>query len=136
MASPTVDIGTGASMVFGTSGFTANKLSIVPPGASRPSLKTSHLGTTTNDTFTPGDLVDRGEIRFRFQFNPDTSPPIDQAAETVTITFRSGATWAATAFMTEYNPDVPFEDVMTGEATLKISGAITIVPAGGGGSGS
>lgn len=127
-----VDIGTGASIAFGTSSFTANMTSITPvSGAERASIQTTHLGTTTAHTFVPGDLVNWGECEITFQFDPDDRPPIDDPAETITITFplSSGGTGAATlagsGFMTNYGNEVPLEELMTAEATIKWTGDLT-----------
>ena len=126
MASPLVDIGTGITIAFGTSGFTCEILDVTPPEATRESIQTSHQGTTTAHTFTPTDLYDPGGLEISFHFNPDTDPPIDGAAEDITITFTSGATWAFSGFMTNYAASAPLEDKMTGSATFKASGDITI----------
>jgi hypothetical protein len=126
-----VDLGTGASVTFGTSGFTANYTELRLPGMSRPVIKTSHLGTTTADTFTPGDLVDFGEFEMDLQWDPDDFPPIDQVAETITLTFplSSGGSTAAkfqfTGFAHNFSGAVPHEELMTGSLTVKISGDIT-----------
>ena len=125
------DVGTGATIAFGTSSWSASIRNIDHSDISRPSLDTSHLGTSANRTFMPGDLVDRGEIELEFLFDPDTPPPIDQAAETVTITFPlpSGQSTAAdyefTGFLTNWSYGVPLEELMTGSGTVKVSGAIT-----------
>ena len=126
MASPDVDIGTGITIAFGTSGFSAEILDVTPPEATRESIDVSHQGTTTAKIFTPSDLYDPGGLTFDFHFNPDTDPPIDQAAETITITFPAGATWVFDGFMTNYAPSAPFEGKMTGSATVKASDDIAI----------
>lgn len=126
-----VDIGTGTSIVFGTSAFAANLLVVNHNNSSRPVVKTSHMGTTTNDTFMPGDLTDNGEVEVEFQFNPDNQPPISGAAETITISFplSSGESVKATAafsgFCFGWQWGAPMEELMTATATLKVSGAIT-----------
>lgn len=129
MASPTVDISTGITIVFGTSSFSAQILDVTPPSQSRESIPTSHQGTTTAHTYLPADLVENGELTFTIHFNPDTVPPIDAAAETVTITWPAGATWAFSGFMTNYEPDAPFEGKMTGTVTVKVTGDITVTAA-------
>ena len=128
-----VDIGTGASVVFGTSSFTANFTSLSIDGITRISIPTSHLGTTTAHTFVPGDLIDAGEFSMEFQWDPDDYPPIEGAIETITISFplSSGgstkATFAFSGFMTNFSGAIPLEDLMTGSATVKITGDITDV---------
>ncbi len=94
MPGATVDIGTGATIVFGTSGFTAEVMSISIDGIDRESIETTHLGTTVpaanqygGRTYIPGDLADPGTTTIEINFNPDTLPPIGLAAETITITF-------------------------------------------------
>jgi len=124
MANPTVDVGTGITIVFGTSAFTAEIVEVTPPGSSRESLDTSHQTTTTYKTFTPSDLVDNGELAFTMHFDPSKTPPIAAVAEAITITFPSAAAWDFSGFMTNYEPQGVFEGVMMANATVKISGAI------------
>lgn len=127
---PATDVGTGTSIVFGTSAFTANIDSIDWSGITREAINASHLGTTGDHEFIPGDLVDNGEIGLEFHFAPNDFPPIDQPAEVVTITFpipsggAAGATWAASAFMTDFEINSATEEKMTASATLKVSGSI------------
>lgn len=129
MPSPAVDVSFGFTIVFGTSAFAAQITDITPPAQTREAIGTSYQGTTTAATYMPADLVENGELTFTIHFNPDTAAPIDGAAETVTITWPSGATWAFTGFMTAYTPGAPFNGLMTGEVTVKVSGDITIVAA-------
>lgn len=128
MGAPAVDISTGFTIAFGTSGFTAQILDVTPPGSERESIETSHQGTVTWKTFLPADLVNNGELEFTGHHNPDTDPPIDGATEQVTLTFPSDATWVFQGFMTGYKPSWPFEDKGVFTATIKVTGAITITP--------
>lgn len=127
-----VDNGTGASVTFGTSGFTANITAINGDSIERPSIDTTHLGTTTARTFIPGDLVDQGNLTLEIQFDPDTTPPIKTATETITVTFplSSGGTtaadWEFSGFGTSFEYGVPLEELMTGSLTVKVTGDITI----------
>lgn len=123
--------GTGASVTFGTSGFTANFTELSIDGMSRPAIDTTHLGTTVARTFIPSELVDNGEFGIEFQWDPDDYPPIDQAAETITLTFplsssgSSAATFQFTGFMTDFSGGIQVGELMTGSGTIKISGDIT-----------
>ncbi len=120
-----IDIGTGVTIAFGTSNFVANVMSISHGGIARPSVDTTHLGTTTARTFMPGDLYDGGEVTLNIQWNPDAAvkPPINGAAETITIDF--GTTTASfSGFVTGYGYEVPLEELMTSEITIKVSGEI------------
>jgi len=121
-----MDSGFGLSIVFGTSGFSADLLDVTPPGASREAIDVSHMGNSGFKEFIPSDLVDWGECKMTVGFDPATSPPISSAAETITITFPDGTTWAFSGFMTGYEPKAPMEDKMTGEVTVKVSGEPTI----------
>lgn len=125
------DVFTGATVVFGTSGFSAEILGSTLPGASRPVIDTTHLGTTVARTKMPGDLIDWGQFEFELQFDPDNEPPLDQVAETITVTFPTpaggltGATWAFTGFIQNYNATFTLEEKMLATVSLEISGDIT-----------
>ncbi len=135
MTAPISDIGTGITIVFGTSAFLAHLAGVEGPGMQRESVKTSHMGTTLNHTFMPGDLVDNGEITMEIHFDPSQTPPIHAAAETVTITWpvpaglTNPATWAASCFCTGFRPGARLEELMTATVTLKVSGPVTITAA-------
>ena len=123
------DVGTGITIEFATSTFTAEINDVTPPASSRGSIQTSHMGTTGAHTHKPLTLVENGECEFEINFDAETAPPIDQDPEQVTITFPSGATWAFEGFMTNYAPTTPFEGKMIATVTVKVSGAITITAA-------
>ena len=125
-ASPAVDVATGITIVFGTSGFSAQITDVTPPGVERESIETSHQGTVNAKTFTPADLHDPGGLDFEGNFNPDTYPPINEAEEEVVITFPAGATWTFQGFMTNYQPAAPLNEKMTFSATIKATGEIDI----------
>ena len=136
MASPLSQILTGATLVFGTSAFTAEITGVGHDGMARPMVETAHIGTAAagagkvgNMTKLPGDIVNPGALNIEFHYNPDTVPPIGAAPETVTLTLRSGATWVGTAFMTGYSYTGALDDKLTGTATIEWSGEITITAA-------
>jgi hypothetical protein len=128
-----VDIGTGASVTFGTSGFNAYVSNISGPNASRDPIETTHLLTTGGKTFIPGDLYDPGEITLDIMFDPSLTVPMfaQEVLETITITYpvpaglSTGATWACSGFVTGHSPTAPLEDKMTASLTIKLSGNIT-----------
>ena len=125
------DVGTGVSIAFGTSGFTAEILDINGTAIEREVIDSSHHGTSVWRTFIPGDLANPGESTFEFHFDPDEQPPVNAAAETITITFPlptggiTAATFACSGFISSWEWNVPFEDKMTGTATIKWSGLPT-----------
>ena len=127
MASPLV--GTGTTITFGTSGFSANIMSVDGPGITREAIETTHMGTTTAKTFIPADLIDGGEMSFTMQFDGALDPPTDAAAETITIDWGGAGTgekWTFSGFMTGFNPSSPLEELMTASATLKVTGDVTV----------
>jgi len=122
------DIGTGSTVTFGTSSFSADILSMDVSGITRESINTSHMGTSAAHTFMPTDLVDNGTLGLEIAWVAGLVPPIltNGAAETVTIAFAgSASTWSFSCFQTELGVVVPLEDKMTANCTFKISGAIT-----------
>lgn len=122
-----MDIGTGIVISF-SAGFFAEILDVSPPGASRESIQTSHMGTEDAHTFTPADLVDWGEMVVEMAFAPLTTPPITAAKETITITFPDSGTsvWTFDGFMTGFEPSAPLEDRMTASATIKVTGKVQV----------
>lgn len=131
------DSGHGVSITF-SSGFMAAITNVSHSGISRAALETTSSATTTYKTFIPADLIDYGSTQVDLEFNPNDTPPISGAAETITITFpvpsgsTNGATLAFSGFMTEFQFTVPAaqdEGIMTATATLKATGAPTWVDA-------
>jgi hypothetical protein len=123
------DIGTGSTVTFGTSGFSADILGVNLSGVTREAINTSHMGTTSDHTFMPVDLVDNGTLELEIAWLATLTPPIitNAAAETVTVAFAGSATtWSFSAFQTDLGITVPLEDKMTATMTFKISGAISI----------
>jgi len=124
--------GTGATIVFGTSGFAANILSFNAYDAELPVLKTSHMGTTTADTFIAGDLIDWGTMTMEIQFDGDDEPALDGVLETVTIVYNkkasvsaSGAILAGSGFTYQASNQVTLEEISTATIAVKWSGDLT-----------
>ena len=128
------DVGTGTTIVFGTTSFAASVVSVNQTGISRPSIDTTHFGASTR-TFIPGDLVDYGQSTMEFFFDPDEQPPIANVAETITITFpipsglTNGATASGSGFIMEWELTDPLEEAMTATATIKWAGLVTYADA-------
>ena len=124
------DSGFGIVINF-ASGFYAEIIDCSPPGPAREPIDTSHATTPDGAmTFIPSDLIDYGELGVTLNFKADQAIPIDQPAEPVVMTFPSGTTWSFSGFLTGYEPEAPIDDRMTVQTTLKVSGKITINPAG------
>jgi hypothetical protein len=132
------DVTTGVTLVAGTSAWSFDLTGINHTGVSRGSVASSHMGTAAagagkygNMTFLPGDLSDPGSLEVEGFYNPDTEPPIDQPAETWTVTYAAsggdstGGIHAASGFLTDFNTTGPLDDAMTFSATIKLSGNVT-----------
>ena len=127
-------VGTGTTITFGTSGFQAQILSVDWGSIEREAIDTTHMGTTGYKSFIPSKLVDPGEIELEIAFDPDDFPPVDGAAETITVTWplqSSGsstpASWNCSGFVTSFEAQAPLEEKMTGNMTIKCSGTISAV---------
>lgn len=126
-------ISTGATISF-QSGFFGEILSIGWGGIERGSIETTHMGTPSGyKQFIPGNLADPGELEVEFNFQAEKTPPITNAAETITVTYNSDgagstSTWSASGFMTAFECEAPVEEVMKGTATIKFTGPITVMP--------
>lgn len=138
MASPAVNINTGTTIVFGTSSWVAELTSINGAEATREAIDTTHLGTAAagateigNATMIFGDIVKLGPIELEGHFNPDTVPPMDEASETMTITWKGGATWVSPGGMVKYTPEAGSgtDQKMTFSATWQPSDSIVVTPA-------
>lgn len=125
------DTGFGSSVTF-QSGFFACVRVISDIGSEREAIDTTCNSSTNGwGTMIPSDIKKMKAFRVQLLFDPDETPPIDQAAETVTITFptpaggSTGATVAASGFMTDFTAESPYNDLMTAEATIQFSGEPT-----------
>ena len=125
----TATVMTGIAVTFDT-GFLAEIQSVDWSGQERAVLETSHAGTTSWRTFTPGLLTNPGTLSVGLWFIPGTSPPWNDAAESVTVTMpdAGAATWQAQGFMFGFSLDGTLEELMNATAELQFSGAITITP--------
>lgn len=119
-------IGTGTTITFGTSAFTAEIMAVTPPPSTREKIKTSYMSTTLDHTYIPASLVDHGELEFDISFEGGLNVPLHSAAETITITYPDGDTWVFSGFVTDFTGSVPLEDKMTGTIKVAVSGAITV----------
>lgn len=114
-------------IITGASGFLAEIVSVNGPSASRKILNTSHMGTTGWHTKIAGDLIDGGQLRCRIRFVPSTLVPIDEAAETWTITWPDSAAtgWSFTGQMVNFEITSELEELIEADATIEVMSAIT-----------
>lgn len=97
-----------------------------PPNITREALKTSHMTTVGYHTYIAAQLIEGGEATVVIQFDPGAEPPMDQPAETFTMTFPNGETWQFDGFLTGYAGSADLETVMQATVTIKVADDITI----------
>lgn len=125
------DDGSGATLTLAVSGWTGNITGMRRSGMTRPSIKTTHLGTVGADTFIPADNHDEGSLELDIQYDPNVPPPLTAAAETVTLTYpiptgqSNGATDVGSAFITDEDRTIAIGELMQGTFTLKWAGTVT-----------
>jgi hypothetical protein len=122
-----IDIGTGTTVTVGGSAFSMNLTNVQVSGVERPAIKTSHLGTTSNHSFVPGDMINPGEIVLEGFYDPDaTAIPITGAASAIVIDFNGTKTYQVSGFCIGFDVTAPLEDMITYTARFKCSGVIAI----------
>lgn len=130
----TPDLGTGATILFGTSGWQAqiDVESINPPGFSRPAVQTTKLDATQpttgqygGHTFLPGKLQTPKPIVLTVHCSLAAAkrPPLTAVAETITITWADGSTMGGQGFATDWQPGELGIDML-------VKGVLTVQPSG------
>ncbi len=116
--------GHGTTIVFGTSGFAANLLSIDSFVATRESVEDTHMGTNDAMDFLPAALYS-WEMDITIEHDAALSVPIAAVKETITVDWAaSGNTWAGTGHVVDYSAGAAIGERM--EASMKIKGSGTI----------
>lgn len=117
--------GFGTTITF-ASGFCAEITGIDHDGFERAAIDTSHMLTTNGwMTFTPGDLKNPGQLTVQMYFDEEEEPPLSDAAETVTVTYRDGSTEVCEGFLQAMSKSIPHDEKMTAVAVIKFSGEPT-----------
>ena len=121
-------IGTGTTIAFGTSNYSAEIIDITLPEAVREKVDVTHMGSTDAREYMPKTLIDWGPLTIEVGFVSGTLPPIQGDPETVTITFpTSGSpTWEFQGFVSKFSPKVPLEDKATATLVVEVDGMITV----------
>lgn len=118
--------GHGTTVTFGTSGFSANLLSIDGPSVSREDIDNTHMGTSTGKAFLPSALYDGGEVTLKVEHDGSDAVPIDQDPETITIDWAGqGNTYAFSGYVKGYTPGAATGERMESSLVVKVTGAIT-----------
>lgn len=125
MAAQTCDVGTGTTLLFGTSGFSMQVTNVNHTGINRGQIESTHLGTTTARTFKPKRLYDPGQLEIEGHYDPSKAAPITGAVEVITVTYPNGETKSFSGFLTDFRDVAPLEERMSFSATIKATGALT-----------
>jgi len=117
------DVATGITIVFGTSAFTAEFIDVNLAEESRPVIDTSHQGTVDSRTKMPGRLADPGGFTATIAYEFGDRPPINAAAETITITgptagHTTPGTIVGTGFVSSWRGGGQLDQKATGEVTI------------------
>jgi hypothetical protein len=121
------DVGTGITIAFATSTFTADVVDFSPIfEQSVEQIECTHQGSTAR-TFQPSDLKDYGECTMTINWTPGVVVPVGAAPEEITISFPliSGSTkgtWVCDGFISSYSATAQLEQKMEGEVTIKWTG--------------
>lgn len=127
--------GQGLALTFASS-FFGEITRVTIDGMSRPAIDVTDSSDTVRQ-FIISKINDWGSVGVEGFFDKDVEPPMDDAAETLTITFDaesgelSAATIAGTAFMTDFSADIPLAEATaaTFSCTIKWAGDITVTAA-------
>ena len=127
-ASARAAVGAKTTISFKTSSVDVDVRRITIPEEVRKAILTTHLTTSGySDTFIPTVYSDPGQIDFEYNYDPDNTIPFGNP-ETIEITFVSGAVIRVGGFAIKRGgANVENESLMVGKATIKVTGAITVV---------
>lgn len=125
------DTGHGATLTFGTTGYTANRRMIGGSEFELPDVEKGHLGTTGFQEYMPGDLTEPGEFEAEFEFDPGTANQVPTlgTVETITVTYpiksgqSAGGTLAGTGYLKKFGtPELRTNTLMVAKGTVKWDG--------------
>ena len=122
--------GKGTTVTFGTSAWSADLLEVSGPEQSREAIDTTHLGSSDdNKSYIPDDFAEPGTIEITAIYDVDDGlPPINGAAETITITEPDGTTIAASGFVTASGRSRRLGERMQTTLTVQLTGDHTVTP--------
>jgi predicted secreted protein len=111
--------------------------SITPPSANVDQVEVTHMQSPGRYREFISGLIDSGEASFVMNFIPGNTsddrifellnlPTGVSRRRAMRLSYPTGVTWSFDGEITGYEPDVPFDDVMTATVTIKISGPISV----------
>lgn len=110
--------------------------SITPPSADVDQVEVTHMQSPDRYREFISGLIDSGEASFEMNFIPGSTsddrifellnlPVGVSRRRSCRISYPNGVTWTFNAEITGYEPNIPFDDVMTATVTLKVTGGVT-----------
>ncbi len=124
------DTGNGATITFGTSGFTANFTLLGEVNQEIEKLDISHLGSSEYKQYMPADLAEPGEFNAEFQFDAAEDLPSLGVVETITVTYpklvvtNDPATMSGTGYISKRStPQLKNNEVQVAKVTVQFDGA-------------
>jgi len=110
--------------------------SVKPPSAKVDQVEVTHMQSPGMYREFISGLIDSGEASFVMNFIPNSASdsrifallnlPIGVSRlRAMRCSFPNGTTWSFTGQIVGYEPEVPFDSVMTATVTVKVSGPIT-----------
>lgn len=120
-------LGAGTTITF-QSGYFAEILSLTRTGVARTPVPTSSFATTGGQTFVPSDTYDPGELVVEAHRDPSVAVPITADAESITITWPTGApseTEVFSGFLVDHEVIAQREEKVRETLRIKASGNIT-----------
>ena len=130
---PLVHEGTGATVTFATSAYTAEIIDIKRTPRKYDALDATKLSSTVSKEYIRSTLAEPGEIDLTVHWNPDVrfTP---NTGETVTITYpvigsnSTASTDASSGFILEFDElDIAVGKIMMSKIKVKLTGSVTHV---------
>ncbi len=127
-------VSTGMTLTCATVPHVWNVLDVTLPDVKIGDVKTTHMGTTTANSYIPTKLYEGGELGFALHFSPDMSiSAMMGVSDTWTLTFpkspstaTTAATWSWSGYVNSYSGKAPVEGLITGDIKVKVASAITV----------
>lgn len=144
MSNKFVSVANGLRLVFGTSGFEADIVSVSHSGVARALIETSHMGTPEpgedelgGKTFIVDPLEDPGQLQVQVHYDPSNPPQRTSAddPEQIEVTYRKpkGAATAArlvgNGWLQEWSAEMNLGAKMVATLTIKFTGLLNVVKA-------
>lgn len=115
--------GTGATITFGTSAFSARFTMIGGLAEEIPTLDDTDLSSSGYEEKVPGDLKSLEPIECELFWVPGTTSPPVGTVETITITYPNGATLAGSGFTArKESPELTPDGRLKGRMTIQFDG--------------